>query len=174
MTNARNLLLSALLVLLSCTPGGGGQPNRVPTPSTATAATVLPSTLATPGDAAPVPNEERQQPLAGLGPCDDPPASGGEDPVEGFVLPDGATVTQVTPAEPLTNVQGYLEMTPVQMRVFYQQHPELKIISVEDEVFEAEVLYEAEGRRVFMKSQAVCELGSVFVAVVSPVSAPTP
>ena len=130
----------------------------------------MPGALATPGDTAPVPNEDRQQPLTRLGPCADPPKAGAHAAVDGLVLPDEAVVTQVAPADPLTNVQGYLEMTPVQARAYYQEHPDLTVISVEDEVFEAEVLFQSGDWRVFFKAQAVCELGSVFVAIVSPAS----
>ena len=155
-----------LFALLSCTPDGA-TPAPSASPSAAPAG-ALPSALATPGAGAPIPNAERQQPLRALGACDDPPRPSDDDEVAGLVLPDGAVVTQVSPAEPLTNVTGYLTMTPVQARAFYQQHPDLTIISVEDEGFEAEVLYQVDDWRVFVKSQAVCELGSVFVAVVSP------
>ena len=88
--------------------------------------------------------------------------------MQGLVLPPDAIVTKVSPAGPLTNVQGYLPMTPVEARAFYQQHADLKVLSVEDEVFESEVLFERDDRRVFVKSQAVCERGSVFVAVIAP------
>ena len=90
--------------------------------------------------------------------------------MQGLVLPPEAVVVRVTPADPLTNVQGYVEMTPVQLRAFYQRHPAVTVVSVEDEGFEAEVLFEADDRRVFVKAQAVCELGSLFVAVSSPVA----
>ena len=128
----------------------------------------LPSALATPGESAPVPNAERQQPLRGMGACQDPPSQGHDEEVPGLILPPGAILTEVTPVDPLTNTTGYVTMTPVQVRAFYQQHPAVTIISVEDESFEAEILYEADDRRVFLKAQAVCELGSIFVAVVSP------
>ena len=115
-----------------------------------------------------MPDQERQQPLTGLGPCDEAPQGQADREVDGLTLPDGAVITSVADADPLTNVQGYIPQTPVQIRVFYQQHPDLKVISVEDEGFEAEVLTEADGYRTFVKAQAVCELGSVFVAIVSP------
>lgn len=165
---ATTLLLPAVLLALSCTPDQAREPVPTPAASSTVAGGALPSALATPGDTASVPNAERQQPLTRLGSCDDPPADAGNDPVEGLVLPDAAIVTQVSAADPLTNVQGYIEMTPVQVRAFYQEHPDVEVISVEDEVFEAELLFESGDWRVFVKSQAVCELGSVFVAVVSP------
>ena len=128
----------------------------------------VPGALATPGSDAPIPGEERLQPLTRLGPCEDIPQAADSENVPGLVLPEDTVVTQVSPADPLTNVQGYVPMTPVQVRAYYQQHPDLTIVSVEDEGFEAEVLFDVDDRRVFVKSQAVCELGSVFVAVVAP------
>lgn len=159
------MLLAGLCVLLSCTPETPTQPA---VSSERAASTTAPSALATPGASAPVPDAQRQAPLKGLGPCSDTP-QGRDDEVAGLVLPSEAVVTSVTPADPLTNVQGYVPMTPVQMRAFYQKSTDVSVISVEDEVFEAEILFEAAGRRVFLKAQGVCELGSVFVAVVSPV-----
>ena len=155
------------MALLSCTPDSATQPTTSASASAAPAG-ALPSALATPGASAPVPNAERQQPLRALGRCDDPPQPLDDAEVPGLVLPEGTVVTQVSPAQPLTNITGYFTMTPVQARAFYQEHPDLTIISVEDEGFEAEVLYQVDDWRVFVKSQAVCELGSVFVAVVSP------
>jgi hypothetical protein len=111
------------------------------------------------------------EPLTALGPCKDEPEAQPQRDISGLVLPDDAIVTAVADADPLTNVQGYIPQTPVQIRVFYQQHPDLQVISVEDEGFESEVLIEVDGFRTFIKSQAVCELGSVFVAIVSPAAA---
>jgi hypothetical protein len=162
------LLLALLGVLLSCTPDAGGQSPA--TPSSPAAGGALPSVLATPGAQAAIPDDALLEPLRALGPCENAPRAGRDDDVAGLVLPDGAVLTQVSPAEPLTNAQGYIPMTPVQIRVYYQQHPDLEVLSVEDEVQESEVLVEAGDRRLFIKSQAVCELGSVFVAVVAPAS----
>ena len=164
------LALCLLLAATACSPEGSTSAAPTAAPSATASAAAVPQALATPGEDAPVPNAERQQPLTALGPCKGVPDSGVVADVKGLVVPEGAVLTRVTPADPLTNVQGYVPMTPVQLRAYYQQHPDLTIVSVEDEVHEAEVLHEADGVRVFVKAQAVCELGSMFVAVVSPVS----
>lgn len=62
-------------------------------------------------------------------------------------------------------------MTPVQIRVDYQRRGDVQILQVEDEIREAEVLLTADDRRVFVKAQALCEDGSIFVAVVAPAEA---
>lgn len=164
------LLLSCLvLVACACSSGGKAQPAASAGASDSGAAGgALPSALATPGAQAPLPNEERQKPLTGLGPCNQVPAAAEHDRVDGLVLPEGAVVTRVTPVDPLTNVQGYVPMTPVQVRAFYQTQQDLTIVSVEDEVHESEVLADVGENRLFVKSQAVCELGSIFVAIVAP------
>lgn len=170
--NARTyVLITAACALLSCS-GASTPPADTATVVPAPAGNV--PDLATPGDRAPIPEQRMLKPLTALGPCEDVPQGEPERDVAGLVLPDDAVVTSVTDADPLTNVQGYIPMTPVQIRVFYQQHPDLTVVSVEDEGFEAEVLSEVDGYRTFVKAQAVCELGSVFVAVISPAAAKAP
>ena len=159
-------LLVVLAAVVSCTPDGG-QTTAQPTPSAA-AADGIPQALATPGDRAPLPASELLQPLVGLGPCKPPPQPKGPQHVEGLITPPDAVLVTVRTTGPLTNVQGYIPMTPVQMRVFYQQHRGLRIVSVEDESIESEVLADRGPNRIFMKAQAVCELGSIFVAVIAP------
>jgi hypothetical protein len=156
-------LLVALVAVVSCTPDGGA-PVEQPT----AAASALPQALATPGDRAPIPASELLQPLTGLGPCKEAPAPRGPQRVEGLIMPPDAVLVSVTTTGPFTNVQGYIPMTPVQMRVYYQQHPGLRIVSVEDESIESEVLVDRGPNRIFVKAQAVCELGSNFVAVIAP------
>ncbi|HEX9889622.1 MAG TPA: hypothetical protein VGA69_09110, partial [Nitriliruptorales bacterium] len=53
-------------------------------------------------------------PLRGLGPCPAAPTElAPEDPTS-FSLPPAALLTSVERADPLTNVQGWLDWTPVQ------------------------------------------------------------
>lgn len=159
-------LIGIAVALLSCS-GSGEPPRAAPTaPPGVPVAQV--TGLATPGARAAIPDERMLEPLRALGPCDRAPDGAVDRKVEGLALPDDAVVTSVADADPLTNVQGYIPQTPVQIRVFYQQHPDLEVISVEDEGFESEVLTQAGGYRTFVKAQAVCELGSAFVAVISP------
>ena len=166
-----SLRTKTLIVVVLALPSCSAQA-PTPAPTTASSAPVVApggaTALATPGARAPVPDGALLEPLTALGPCETTPEPSADGDVAGLVLPDGAVMTSVQDADPLTNVQGYIPQTPVQIRVFYQQHPDLRVISVEDEGFEAEVLTEAGGYRTFVKAQAVCELGSVFVAVVSP------
>lgn len=162
-------LIVIVLVLPSCSPDDEPKPALTPGAGVGAA-----TALATPGARAAVPDSRLLEPLTTLGPCKAAPRSKADAEVDGLVLPEGAVVTSVQPADPLTNVQGYIPHTPVQIRVFYQQHPDLTVLSVEDEGFEAEVLAEIDGYRTFVKAQALCELGSAFVAIVSPASAPTP
>ncbi len=111
------------------------------------------------------------EPLTALGPCQPAPPAVEGGPVEGLVLPDGAVLTSIEGTGPLTQVQGWIPMTPVQIRVDYQRRGDVEILQVEDEIREAEVLLTADDWRVFVKAQALCEEASVFVAVVAPADA---
>lgn len=128
---------------------------------------------APPGAAAPTPtviSAELLQPLTALGPCTPPEATA--DPaaadVPGLVLPGGAIAAQVLPQAPVTNVQGYIPLTPIQVRVFYLEHAGVEVVVSEDERWESESLVSDGTHRLFVKAQAVCEQGSLFVAVVAP------
>lgn len=113
---------------------------------------------------------ELLRPLAGIGSCTatPDPATDAELPA-GLVVPDDAIVTSVEPADPITNVQGYIPWTPVQYRVWLQfVAPDVEVLQIEDEIREAEALVTDGSHRMFVKAQAVCETGSVFVAVVAP------
>lgn len=110
-------------------------------------------------------------PLVGLGPCperDLQPVSDADADVPGLVLPDEAVVTAVSHVDPLVNVEGVVTMTPIQMRVWYQRESGLDVLSIEDEVWEAEALTTDGEHRLFVKAQAACESESLFVAVVAP------
>lgn len=116
-------------------------------------------------------------PLPGLPRCGPPPSPRGGQ-VAGLVLPPGTVVTDVAQTGPNTSVQGYLEQTPVQVRQFYEQLAGIDLISLEDEGFEAEALYDRGPARVYVKARAICGEGSRLFAVVgsttSPQQVPTP
>jgi hypothetical protein len=113
-------------------------------------------------------------PLPALGPC--PPTPEGDDAadsdLEGLVLPPTAVITQVNDNGPLTQLRGWVERTPVEVRAFYQDGSAgLEVLTIEDEVREAEVLVTDGATRLFVKAQAQCERGSFFVAFLAPASA---
>ncbi|MGI9016513.1 MAG: hypothetical protein ACR2HR_05305 [Euzebya sp.] len=109
------------------------------------------------------------QPLTALGECTDAPASTAQDDdVPGLVLPVGAVLTNVTRTDPVISVEGWVPLTPIQLRVFYAEDTDLEIVQTEDEIWEAEILAINGDRRVFVKAQAICQDASLFVAVVAP------
>lgn len=134
---------------------------------------------------APYPTEfapELLGPMNALPACEvDPVADGGGD-VEGLVLPDEATIVERRPNGPLTQITGWVDLTPVQFLDRYVRRDDLDIVQAEHEQFEAELLYDVgsgeDGRRVFIKTQVACATGSNIVAVVAPAddaaSVPTP
>lgn len=144
-----------LLALLAGGCGGGGGVAEPPTGSVGADGSVDPALL---------------EPLTGLGRCDSPPGGTHSNAdIEGLVLPPTSVVTEVTGVEPLTQVRGYIERTPVEIRVFYADGSAgVEVLTIEDEIREAEVLADSGSARMFLKAQAVCERGSVFVAFVAP------
>ena len=155
-------VLAVMLCVTGCATATAPEATAPPSPRTAPPASVTPSI-----------DPALLAPLTALGPCRIDPTPVPHEPVPGLVLPEGTVVTLVEVAAPITDVRGYIPMTPVQLRVHYQWHPELRPLHVEDEVFEAEVLVTDGVHRLFVKAQAVCELGSAFVAIVAPEEAAT-
>ena len=86
--------------------------------------------------------------------------------VPGLRLPDEATVFSVHPVGPLTQAEGVVELTPVQVRSYYEQHPDLRVILAEDERLEAEILVTDGTYRMFVKAQIACATASNFTATV--------
>lgn len=116
-------------------------------------------------------------PLTGYGPCATPPGEAVPIP-DRMVLPDGALVTSQRVEDPLTEVNGFIPLTPVQIRRSYEARDDIGIISIEDEIVEAEILVELDGYRTFVKATVICDTGSQFVAVgadnVAASAVPTP
>ena len=158
MTRIAGTAATALLmgVVAGCGAGdgarggaGGGETATVPAPSS-----TLPAA--------------EGGPLTDLPPCSAPPgaADGGE--TAGVVLPDGTVVTGVEDLGELVSVRAYVALTPIQVRQFYADAPEVEVYVIEDEVYEAEILYGAGDNRVFVKAQAQCLQGSVLSLFVGP------
>ena len=109
--------------------------------------------------------------LAALPACDDPPAAAAAAAeVPGLVLPEHAIVTDIASQGPLTQVSGYVAMTPLEVRAWYEDDPGegVRLLSVEDEVFEAELLLSDQDRRMYLRALALCADGSGLEATVAP------
>lgn len=104
--------------------------------------------------------------LAGLAPCEPQPPPPSLPAVPGLRLPRGARVYSISRAGPLTQAEGVVDLTPVQVRTHYQERDDLKVLSVEDETFESEVLVTDGRHRMFVKTQVLCASGSNFMATV--------
>ena len=130
------------------------------------------------GETAGVPTVTSTQPPAKGGPLDDlpecsaPPAAADEGALEDatgdLVLPEGTVVTGVEDLGELVSVRGYVALTPIQVRKSYAAAAGLELYALEDEVYEAEVLYGAGDSRVFVKAQAQCRQGSLLSVFVGP------
>ncbi|MBA2717512.1 MAG: hypothetical protein H0U51_10750 [Propionibacteriales bacterium] len=162
----------------SCTVGLGAligcsaQPKTEPEPETEPAVSAdstgtgrdVSTSTATTGAAQPI---DEGGPLVALPACDAPP-EGVEADVAGLVLPEGAVVTEVEDLGKLVSVRAYIEQTPVQVRLFYAKEPGLELFEIEDEIYEAEVLFGAGHYRSYVKVQAQCQQGSLLLAYVGP------
>ena len=96
-----------------------------------------------------------------------PEAARGRRPT-GLELPPGSVVQLVEPGDPLVTVHGYVELTPVLVRRYYQERAGLRVYNTEDEVSESEVLVGNGRRRTYVKALATCATGSTLYAVVGP------
>ncbi len=162
----------------SCTVGLGAligcsaQPKTEPEPETEPAVSAdstgtgrdVSTSTATTGAAQPI---DEGGPLVALPACDAPP-EGVEADVAGLVLPEGAVVTEVEDLGKLISVRAYIEQTPIQVRLFYTREPGLELFEIEDEIYEAEVLFGAGRFRSYVKVQAQCQQGSLLLAYVGP------
>jgi hypothetical protein len=105
--------------------------------------------------------------LVALPECDAPPQAVPAD-VSGLLLPDGAVVTAVEDVGELVSVRAYVEQTPIQVRQFYADEPGLELFEIEDEIYEAEVLFAGGEYRSYVKAQAQCQQGSLLLVYVGP------
>lgn len=108
------------------------------------------------------------EPLSALPACEAPPPPSDDEPVEGLIVPDGTVVTNVTPQGPLVSVQGYIPLTPIQIRFHYGDRDDVELLVLEDEVYEAEVLLASGAHRMYMKANARCDQGSTMQVIVAP------
>ena len=87
---------------------------------------------------------------------------------EGTILPRSAVATRMRERGPTVRVTGYVPMRPIELRMYYESRQDLEILTIEDEIIEAEALLSDGAFRTFIKAQAVCDEGSTFLAVVAP------
>ena len=129
---------------------------------------------ATRGEQAAVPAATSTEPPAKGGPlmdlpqCSAPPGAAEGEQASDLVLPVGTVVTGVEDLGELASVRGYVALTPVQVRQFYAAAPGLELYALEDEIYEAEVLFGSGDDRVFVKAQAQCQQGSTVSVFVGP------
>lgn len=102
-----------------------------------------------------------------LGPCVDQ-GQGIEHDVAGVVLPPRTLTFAVQETPPLVQLTGYVELTPIEFRDFYEGRSDVHVLHIEDEGFEAEVLIGDDDRRMYARAQVICEHGSNVTVTVGP------
>lgn len=103
-----------------------------------------------------------------LAPCDDPPEAIDVRDVDGLRLPDSAYPTAIHHSGPLTQVDGFLAMTPIEAREHYAAEAGVELLLLEDEGFEAEALLADGTHRMYIVVRVICATGSEFAATVGP------
>lgn len=101
-----------------------------------------------------------------LAPCADPPSPAAEDVPPGFVLPSEAVVVRTTDVGQLQQVEGFVGLTPLEVRDRYEQRDDVELLTIEDEGFETELLLRDDGYRMYLRAQVLCATGSTFTATV--------
>jgi len=157
--------LSAAFVLLcaGALAGCSGDPAATPEPSS----TGTDSGRDGPGPTTKAVPIEKGGPLVSLPECEPPPSAVPAE-VTGLLLPDGAVVTQVEDVGELVSVRAYIEQTPIEVKQFYADAPGLELFEIEDEIYEAEVLFGGGEYRSYVKAQAQCQRGSLLLVYVGP------
>jgi hypothetical protein len=110
--------------------------------------------------------------LQALPDCKAPPAAGAATAPPGIILPASVVIIAVEPQAGLIRVSGYIPITPGAMRAEVTNRPGVRVITSEDEVFEAEALLTDGTMRTFVKARATCKAGSELVALVAAETAP--
>jgi hypothetical protein len=121
-----------------------------------------PSTRATPP-----PRSQMDALLEQYPPCTEPSPGQEVSKVRGLLLPDETQIYSVRRQGPITTVQGFVPMTPVEVREYYEGDPEIQIIVSEDEFVESELLFSNGKVRNFVKARAACRAGSDIVTVIA-------
>lgn len=151
------MLLAGLLLLGGCTTAAPGA--------------VSPSAVASAG-ASPVPYDLL------LPTCGKAPSPAPDQPPPGAILPPGTRLTAVREQPPLTQLNGYVEMTPIEVRAWVEARDDLTVQLSEDEGYESELLVSRGEYTTFIKARAVCKEASVLAEVIAPREAseslPTP
>jgi hypothetical protein len=106
-------------------------------------------------------------PLSGFGECT-APRRGPVGRVAGLDLPDGAILTSDRLKGRFTIVRGFIQMTPIAIRRFYEERADIEMFFIEDEVTEAEAFFTNGSYRNFVKARTVCDRGSSLFVIVAP------
>lgn len=102
----------------------------------------------------------------GLADCDPLPTGLPQPPTAGLELPEGMVVTDVTAADPLLQITGLIDATPLQIRDAYAT--DAALVHLEDEGFEAEVLLDHGPDRYYLRATIRCRTGSVLSVILAP------
>jgi hypothetical protein len=98
--------------------------------------------------------------------CEEQPSPPAWPEIPGLTLPEEAMVFSMQEMGPITQAEGVVEMTPLDVRAYYEGRDDLQLLSIEDERVEAEILVTDGTYRMFVKAQILCATASNFTATV--------
>lgn len=108
--------------------------------------------------------------LAALPACTGEELPAPEEPIvvpDGARLPEGIVLSERLDEGALVQLTGFVARTPVEIRAAYAAREDLERITLEDEVFEAEILVSDGEVRTYVRATALCATGSAVIAVVA-------
>lgn len=118
------------------------------------------------------PDERHGAPLRAFPTCGPAPAEGpaaARKAVDGLLLPPKTVITGSKKQGKTLNISGYVALTPVRIRQFYEKRTELTFFRIEDEVFEAEVFFQQpDGKRAYVKAKPACRTASQLTIIIAP------
>ena len=111
--------------------------------------------------------------------CGKPPSPAPEEPApDGAVLPPTTVLTAVREQPPLTQLNGYAEMTPTQIRAWIEGESGLEVLAAAQELHATELLVSDGVYNTFVRARAICAGASTVAEVIAPTDSdaqlPTP
>ena len=100
-----------------------------------------------------------------LGVCPTQPSPPPLEAIPGLHLPPESMIFTRSELGPLTQVEGFVDLTPIEVRDYYES-ADLEVIQIEDEGFETEALLSDGDHRMYVKARVLCRTGSNITATV--------
>ena len=116
--------------------------------------------------------------MSALPECGKPPSPDPNPAPAGAFMPGSGRVTAVRETDGVVQLNGYVEMTPAELRLWIERRPGVSVGGVAADAGVVELLVTDKRWRTFVRAKAVCADASVVAQVIAPVGSdaalPTP